>query len=61
MITDMDQQRDKERQVLVLAQQVALLLNQIEDLGAGPVNAVSGAIAVPGARIRFINEWEVSR
>ncbi|MFE7427812.1 hypothetical protein [Streptomyces sp. NPDC057545] len=61
MIADMDQQRDKERQALVLAQQIALLLNQVEALGAGHVTVTPGAIAVPGARVRFISEWEVTR
>lgn len=57
MITDMNEQRDKERQARELAEQVAALLNQIEDLRAGPAN---GQISVPGARIRFIDQWEVT-
>jgi hypothetical protein len=57
VITNIDEQRDKERQVRQIAEQIAVLLNRIEDLGAGPAN---GQINVPAARIRFIRQWEVT-
>jgi hypothetical protein len=58
MISDMNEQREKERQARELADQVAALLEQIEDLNAG---RVSGQLTVPGARIRRIgNGWTVT-
>lgn len=58
MITDMDAQRGKERRAAELAAQVAALLTEIQDLGAGQV---TGQVRVPGGVIRPVGgTWTVA-
>lgn len=59
MITDMAEQNRREAQARELAEQVAALLGQIEELDAGQV---VGQITIPGARIRRTTKgWEITR
>ncbi|MFJ9096872.1 hypothetical protein ACIRIR_35945 [Streptomyces globisporus] len=57
----MDDQRAKEARAAELAAQVADLLNEIQNLGAGPVMATPGQVRIPGGIIRPVaGTWEVS-